>query len=76
MLHLINFPVFLISMAIGLAFVYLSAPAHNAVYVYPTPDNTDKVQYKDKADVCFRFDPIITQCPDNVSLIKNIPVQN
>ena len=74
MLRFINFPAFLISLAVGLVFVYLSAPTHNVVHVYPTPDNADKVQYKDKAGVCFSY-PVATQCPTDPSLIKNIPLQ-
>ena len=76
MLHFINFPAFLISLAIGLVFVYLSAPTHNVVLVYPTPDNTNKIQYRDKAGVCFQFDPVVTECPTDSSKIKNIPMQN
>jgi len=76
MLRFISFPAFLVSLAVGLIFVYLSSPTHGVVHVYPTPDNVDKVQYRDRAGVCFRFDPVATQCPENPSLIKNIPMQN
>ncbi len=76
MLRFISFPAFLVSLAVGLVFVYLSAPTHGVIHVYPTPDNADKVLYRDKAGVCFRFDPVDTQCPENSSLIKNIPMQN
>ena len=76
MLRFIHFPAFLISLAIGLLFVYLSSPSHNVVFVYPTPENADKVQYKDRAGTCYQFDPIETECPGDTSNIKNIPVQN
>lgn len=76
MLRFVNFPAFLVSLAIGLVFVYLSAPTHGVIHVYPTPDNANKVQYRDKAGVCFRFDPVATQCPENSLLIKKIPMQN
>ena len=76
MLKFINFPAFLIGLSLGLVFVYLSAPTHNVVMVYPTPDNVNKVQYKDKAGTCFRFDPIDSECPNDESMIKNIPIQN
>jgi len=76
MLRFINPTAFIISLSIGLVFVYLSAPTHSTVMVYPTPENVDKLQYKDKAGVCFRFNPIETDCPTDASKIRHIPVQN
>ena len=35
----ISFKIFIISLALGLLFVYLSSPDPTIVYVYPTPDN-------------------------------------
>ena len=67
--------VFLISLAIGLVFVYLSAPAHTVVHVYPTPDNVKNIQYRDKAGVCFQFEPSQMECPVDGSKIKHIPIQ-
>lgn len=51
----ISFPVFLISLTIGVFFVYVLEPPRKTVYVYPTPDNLNTIQYKDKADQCFMF---------------------
>ena len=76
MLRFINPTAFLVGLAIGLAFVYLSAPTHNVIMVYPTPENVDRIQYKDKAGVCFQFQTVETNCPDDASKIKHIPVQN
>jgi hypothetical protein len=71
----IDLKVFFISLALGLLFVYLSNPNPNIVYVYPTPDNVDKIHYKDKADNCFKFKSEEVQCPKDSSKIKNIPIQ-
>ena len=68
-------PVFLISVAIGIFFVYLSQPSPTMIYVYPTPDNVDKVEYKDKADNCFKFESQEVRCPSDRTKIKSIPVQ-
>ena len=46
----INVYVFLISLTVGLLFVYLFQPELNVIYVYPTPDNQNKILYKDKTD--------------------------
>ncbi len=71
----INFPVFLVSLAIGILFVYLFQPELNVIYVYPTPDNQNKILYKDKTDNCFKFNAEQVECPDDKTKIKNIPIQ-
>jgi hypothetical protein len=71
----INFPVFLVSLAIGILFVYLFQPELNVIYVYPTPDNQNKILYKDKIENCFKFNAEEVECPDDKTKIKNIPIQ-
>ncbi len=71
----LSFKVFFLSLAVGLLFAYLSSPEPTVIYVYPTPDNVGKVEYKDKADNCFQFEAIETKCPSDKSKIKTIPVQ-
>lgn len=71
----ISLPVFIISLAIGLLFIYLSTPTSKAIYVYPTPDNTDIFEYVDRAYNCFTFDHNKVDCPKNKTMIKQIPVQ-
>ena len=74
-LKYINIRVFLISLAVGLLFVYLSNPDPTIIYVYPTPDNVNKINYKDKAGNCFKFSANEVTCPKNKSDIKTIPLQ-
>lgn len=74
-LKFISLKIFLISLAIGLLFVYLSNPEPTFIYVYPTPDNVNKITYKDKASNCFKFDAKEVTCPKNKSMIKTIPLQ-
>ena len=71
----INFPVFLVSLAIGILFVYLFQPELNVIYVYPTPDNQNKILYKDKTDNCFKFNAEEVECPDDKTKIKKIPIK-
>ena len=71
----ISIPVFLISFAIGLFFVYILGPETKTVFIYPTPENINKVLFKDKADNCFSFQEEIVECPNNESLISKIPLQ-
>ena len=71
----INFKLFIVSLAIGLLGVYLYKPDPTLVYVYPTPNNVNKLQLKDNANNCFKFNTIQTTCPSDKSKIQNIPVQ-
>jgi hypothetical protein len=67
-----SFPYFIVSLAVGLLFVYLSVPSPTIIYVYPTPDNVNDIEYKDKSGSCFKFDAEEVSCPNNA---KTIPVQ-
>jgi hypothetical protein len=71
----ISFQIFFISFAVGLLFVYLIGPEIKTIYIYPTPENVDKVLFKDKAENCFYFEPEIVECPEDTNLISNIPIQ-
>jgi hypothetical protein len=72
----IDITVFLISLALGIFAVYITVPIERTIYVYPTPDNVDKVQYKDKSDSCFAYEQEDIKCPKNSDSVKVIPVQN
>lgn len=74
-LDYISLPVFLGSFAIGLFFVYVLGPEEKIIYVYPTPTNTNEIQYKDGIDECFQYKPLVTKCPLNPLDIKTIPPQ-
>lgn len=72
----INIPVFLISLAIGLFCVYMTIPDMRKIYVYPTPDNVDTLQYRDKTNSCFEFKQEKVSCPTNESDITKIMPQS
>jgi len=74
-LNYISIPIFLISFAVGLFFIYILGPEMKTVYIYPSPENVDKVLFKDKAENCFYFEQETIECPNNESLISKIPIQ-
>jgi hypothetical protein len=71
----INIPVFIISFAFGIFAVYTTLPDTKKIIVYPSPENVSHVQYKDKADNCFRFNEIKMNCPRKSTDTFKIPVQ-
>jgi len=75
LLNYISLPVFLISFAIGIFFVYVLGPEIKTIFIYPSPENADKVLFKDNADNCFLFDPVEVECPKDKSLISTLPIQ-
>lgn len=73
---LFSLPLFLISLSIGLLFVYLNEPIPNIIYVYPTPDNLNDIEYKDRVGNCYTFQANEIACPQDSNLINSIPVQS
>jgi len=72
----IHFPIFLISLAFGIFAVYIFLPDSRKIYVYPTPENVQLLQYKDKTDTCFSFKQTEVTCPKNESEISRVPPQS
>lgn len=74
-LNYISIQIFLLSFAIGLFFTYVLGPELKTIYVYPSPENVDRIMFKDKADNCFYFEEENVNCPKDKSLISKIPIQ-
>jgi hypothetical protein len=73
--ELISFPAFLISLVIGLFINYAFTATPTIIYVYPTPDNIDKLQYKDYANNCYEFTPKEVKCPADKNIVNIVPIQ-
>jgi hypothetical protein len=71
----ISLPIFIISFAIGIFLTYIMSPENKIVYVYPSPENIDKVLFMDKAKNCFYFEQQEIECPKDNGLLSNIPMQ-
>ena len=64
---MINYEYFLYSLIFGIFISYIFQKKKRVIYVYPTPENLDKIQYKDKTDTCFSFKMENVKCPaDNL----------
>lgn len=71
----ISIPLFLVSFAIGLFFVYMIGPDSKTIFIYPSPDVYNKILYKDKSGTCFQITPKEIQCPINPFTVSEFPVQ-
>lgn len=74
-LKYVNVYVFLISFAIGMFVVYTTMGDNRKIYIYPTPENVDLIQYRDKTGTCFGFQEVEVLCPTDPTKIAKIPVQ-
>lgn len=74
----ISLPLFIISFAIGVLHAYLNAPKKKVIYVYPTTDNINNLQYKDKANICFNISTDKTSCKNmfGVDIHNKIKIQS
>lgn len=71
----VNIPVFIVSLAFGLFAVYITTEDTRKIYVYPTPENIELIQYRDKTGNCFKMDPEKVACPKNAKDISKVPPQ-
>jgi hypothetical protein len=74
-LRFIRIPVFIVSLAIGLLFVYIFNPDKRKIFVYPSPENVNNIQYKDSTGACFEFKQTKLKCPEKESEISKVPAQ-
>ena len=71
----INVPVFIATLVIGIIVMYVIMPDTRKIFVYPSPENIDILQYRDKTGGCFTMKQTETPCPKNEKDIAKIPVQ-
>lgn len=65
----------MVSFFVGVFMIYVVTPEPKVIYIYPTPENKDNIQYKDTADNCFGVQLIEKKCPMNPDNIKRVPIQ-
>lgn len=71
-MSMINIPVFLASLLLGLLYIFISSPTPKQIIVYPTHDNEELFQFKDKISNCFQLKQNIVKCSNDA---EEIPIQ-
>jgi hypothetical protein len=74
LLKYVNIPVFIIAFALGIFAVYITTDMRT-VFVFPTPENVDLIQYRDKTGACFSYKQSEVGCPKDDKDISIIPAQ-
>lgn len=72
----INGKIFLISLFIGLFLNYITLTPPKVIVIYPTQDNFNKIQLKDKTDTCFNIKSEEVLCSNHSNDIQKVPYQN
>jgi len=67
--------IFLIALAVGLFFNYITSPIPKVIHIYPTPENYHQMQLMDKSKTCFGIKQKQVLCPTDESEIKTVPYQ-
>jgi len=65
---------FFISLFIGFMMCYILTPPPKIVFKHPTPENVNKLIYKDDSDNCYKYKVDLVKCPKDKSKIKDIPI--
>jgi hypothetical protein len=68
----INIPAFIISLIIGIAIIQFTSPDTKEIILYPTDDNVELFQFRDKVNNCFQLNQQPVKCSNDV---ENIPIQ-
>jgi hypothetical protein len=66
----INPLAFFIAFAIGIFFTYIYSKPKKIIIQYPTPDNVNKLVYRNNDDTCYKYKVNETECPDDKSQIN------
>lgn len=63
-----------IGIAIGIIIVFFTNPIKTVVNKYPTPETANKLIFKDKNGVCYKYKSNQVDCDKNQSRLKDFPL--
>lgn len=64
----------LIGIVVGIIGIVFIKPEMKVIYKYPNPMNADKMIYKDKNGVCYKYSVKEENCDQNESKLKDFPL--
>lgn len=72
----INVKIFLASLFFGIFLSYITTDPKQVILVFPTPENNNKISYKDKSENCYHYNPVEVICPEDKSKLSEYSIQN
>lgn len=61
-------------LVIGIIAIIFIKPQQSVVYKYPTPETANKLIYKDKNGICYKYSVSQVDCDKNESRLKDFPL--
>lgn len=71
----VDFKIFIVALSIGLFYTYIIDDNNKIIILYPTPDNVNEYQYKDKSDNCYTYNLNEVDCPDDENKYQTVKIQ-
>ena len=71
----IDFKIFIIALSIGIFYTYVMDGDKEVIVLYPTPENIQEFQYKDKTNNCYTYDLNEVDCPDDENKYQTVKIQ-
>lgn len=65
---------FILGIVVGIVGIYYVPAQKNIVLKYPTPETVDKITYKDKNGICYKYTAMAVDCDSNAGRLKQFPI--
>lgn len=64
----------IVGIIIGIVGIYMLKPDKTVFFKFPTPDNCQKIVYKDKNGICYKYTAKMVDCDKNEDKLKPYPI--
>jgi hypothetical protein len=65
---------FALGLIVGIFGIFFVKPTMATIFKYPTPNECDKLIYKDKNGICYKYTTKEVNCDSNESRLKSFPL--
>ena len=65
---------FLLGIVAGIVGIYYVRPSMSSILRYPVPQDIDKLVYKDKSGLCYKYSAKEVNCDANENKLKTCPL--
>lgn len=65
---------FLLGVVAGIVGIYYVRPSISSILRYPVPQDIDKLVYRDKSGICYKYSAKEVNCDANENKLKSFPL--